>query len=882
MKNFYILIFIFFIHTSIVYSADTLSVKNKDVKISAIKIDSSIKVDGKLDESEWEKALPFNKFIQKDPDEGKNPSEKTEIYFLYDENALYVGAIMYDSSPDSIISRLTRRDEYVSADQIVIFLDPYFDRRSGYFFSVNAAGTLSDGVLYNDTWDDDSWDAVWEAKAHHNGKGWTAEMKIPFSQLKFHNNGDNIWGINVRRDIARKNERDYLVYVPKTENGFVSHFAQLVGLKNINPPGRVEILPYFTTRAEFLSHEDGDPFNDGSEYTPGVGVDLRMGIGSNLTLNATVNPDFGQVEIDPAVINLSDVETFFSEKRPFFIEGSTVFRFGRGGANNYWGFNWSNPDFFYSRRIGRVPQGSTTDNDFLNYPDGTHILGAAKLTGNLGDNFNFGTIQAVTDREFAEIQYEGNRSKLEVEPLTYYGIFRMQKEFNEGNQAIGFISTSTIRSFDDNRLRDEINSQAFTFGLDGWTFLDSSKSWVLTGWTGVSHISGTEDRITDIQRNSRHYFQRPDATHVNVDSSANSLTGYAGRFYLNKQKGNFFFNSAFGFITPEFDVNDVGFMWRADAINFHIGGGYQWTDPTNWYRYTEIGGAVFRNYDFGGNITWEGIFHFGYMQFLNYYSINWNLAYNPETISNNRTRGGPLSLNPSGYQADLYASSDSRKDFVVDFNIGTYQTEYDGNWYIGTGFEFRPLSNLSVSFNPSFNKNIENTQYVDVISDQTAAKTFGKRYVFGELEQSTISASIRLNWTFTPELSLQLYMQPLISSGNYKNFKELKEPGTYNYLVYGEEGSTFDRETYTADPDGEGPADSFEIDNPAFNFKSLRGNAVLRWEYLPGSVLYFVWTQTRSDFEEIGEFRFNRSFSRLVDATPDNIFMVKFTYWFNM
>lgn len=882
MKNFYILIFIFFIHTSIVYSADTLSVKNKDVKISAIKIDSSIKVDGKLDESEWEKALPFNKFIQKDPDEGKNPSEKTEIYFLYDENALYVGAIMYDSSPDSIISRLTRRDEYVSADQIVIFLDPYFDRRSGYFFSVNAAGTLSDGVLYNDTWDDDSWDAVWEAKAHHNGKGWTAEMKIPFSQLKFHNNGDNIWGINVRRDIARKNERDYLVYVPKTENGFVSHFAQLVGLKNINPPGRVEILPYFTTRAEFLSHEDGDPFNDGSEYTPGVGVDLRMGIGSNLTLNATVNPDFGQVEIDPAVINLSDVETFFSEKRPFFIEGSTVFRFGRGGANNYWGFNWSNPDFFYSRRIGRVPQGSTTDNDFLNYPDGTHILGAAKLTGNLGDNFNFGTIQAVTDREFAEIQYEGNRSKLEVEPLTYYGIFRMQKEFNEGNQAIGFISTSTIRSFDDNRLRDEINSQAFTFGLDGWTFLDSSKSWVLTGWTGVSHISGTEDRITDIQRNSRHYFQRPDATHVNVDSSANALTGYAGRFYLNKQKGNFFFNSAFGFITPEFDVNDVGFMWRADAINFHIGGGYQWTDPTNWYRYTEIGGAVFRNYDFGGNITWEGIFHFGYMQFLNYYSINWNLAYNPETISNNRTRGGPLSLNPSGYQADLYASSDSRKDFVVDFNIGTYQTEYDGNWYIGTGFEFRPLSNLSVSFNPSFNKNIENTQYVDVISDQTAAKTFGKRYVFGELEQSTISASIRLNWTFTPELSLQLYMQPLISSGNYKNFKELKEPGTYNYLVYGEEGSTFDRETYTADPDGEGPADSFEIDNPAFNFKSLRGNAVLRWEYLPGSVLYFVWTQTRSDFEEIGEFRFNRSFSRLVDATPDNIFMVKFTYWFNM
>jgi len=873
----------FLIITSISYSnSDTLFIKNNDRILQAFKITEPISLDGVLNESVWNNHSGFSDFIQRDPIEGAQPTETTIIKLGYDENSLYLAAEMNDSSPDSIMARLTRRDEWVDCDNIMLCLDPYKDKRSGYYFALNAAGTQLDGVFYNDSWDDGSWDGVWEGKVHRNQKGWTAEMKIPFSQMRFNQSENIVWGINFRRIIGRKNEYDYLVFIPKKESGFVSHFATLTGFENISGSGKVEILPYITGRAEYLQFEDGDPFSDGSSYIPGAGADLKMGVGSNLNLNATINPDFGQVEIDPAVINLSDVETFFDEKRPFFIEGSTIFNFGYGGARNYWGFNWGGADFFYSRRIGRQPQGSIPDEaDYEDYPTGTHILAAGKLTGKLGDSWNVGTIQNITKREYARISADGIQSETEIEPLAYYGIFRGQNEFSGGQQGLGFISTVALRDFNDDRLRDEINKSALTFGLDGWTFLDSSKTWVLAGWTGMSQIAGNEQKMLDLQTSSRHYFQRPDADHVQIDSTKTSLTGYAGRIVLNKQKGNFFVNTAFGFINPSFDVNDLGFLYRADLINWHAGAGYYWSDPTDIYRYLETGVAVFQNYDFGGTKTWEGIYHFGYVQLLNYYSINWDLAYNPQTLNNNRTRGGPLTINPGGYQADLSFSSDTRKDWVVSFGGGTYQGKPSYQWYVNAGLEIRPLANISFTLSPQFERVFEYAQYVDTYDDLLASHTYGKRYVFGELDQKTLSASLRLNWTFTPRLSLQLYVQPLISAGDYTNFKELSAPSSYDFMVYGENGSTFDSESNMADPDGEGPAEPIEIDDPDFNVKSLRGNAVLRWEYLPGSVVYFVWTQTRSEAEEIGDFRFEESMTKMFAAEPDNIFMIKLTYWLN-
>jgi hypothetical protein len=778
---------------------------------------------------------------------------------------------------------LSRRDARWDSDIFAFFVDPYYDRRSGFYFALDAAGTLYDGVLYNDEWDDDSWDGVWEGKVNIDKRGWTAEMRIPFSQLRFHETDKYVWGINFRRDIARRNERDYVVFTPKNGSGFVSRFVDLVGIREISPVRQIEVLPYVTTQAAYTEHDDGDPFNDGSEYTPRIGADFKIGIGTNLILDATVNPDFGQVEVDPAVVNLSDVETFFREKRPFFIEGSKIISFGQGGSRSNWSFNWPNPNFFYSRRIGRSPQGEVPDADFSDVPAGTDILGAAKLSGKIGDNWNLGAIQAITSREYADLQTDGQRSRAEVEPWSYYGIARLQKEFNEGRQALGFISTLTARRFDDARLRDELNSSAFTFGLDGWTFLDAEKMWVVTGWTGMSHVRGNNERMTSLQENSRHYFQRPDASHVSVDSSVTSLTGYAGRLMVNKQKGNIFLNSALAFSNPKFEVNDLGFQSRTDLINGHVGAGYKWTEPTDFYRYIEVGGAVFRSYDFDENIIWEGVFLFGSFEFLNYYSIYWNTAYNPQTVNNRRTRGGPLTLNPPGYQLSLHTSSDHRKDLVLEAGAFTYQSDWSRGWEVSTEVRWRPSSNISVSVEPELERNKENSQWVDSFDDPTATATFGKRYVFAELNQTTISASIRLNWTFTPHLSLQLYAQPLISSGDYHNFKELARPKTYDFNVYDGAASTISLqdEEYEVDPDGPGPADSFTFDDPDFNLISLRGNAVLRWEYQPGSTIYFVWTQSRFDEEVFGDFQFNRSMRRLWSTTPDNIFMIKLTYWWS-
>jgi hypothetical protein len=881
MKKTLSLIIVFISIVFNLYAEDTAKVKIKSI-IKISRITEEVNIDGVLAEEFYKTAIPITSFIQKEPEEGKPVSEKTEAFIGYNDEAIFVGVNCLDSKPDSIIARLSRRDNIGGSDVFYLALDPYYDKRSGFFFGISAAGTKIDGTISNDSWDDDSWDGVWIGKANINSSGWVCEMKIPFSQMKFKESEKMIWGIILGRDIGRKKEEAYSVYIPKNEGGFVSHFDDLVGLENIKPSSQLEILPYITSRGEYLNHEPKDPFNDGSNYIFGAGADIKYALSTNLTLNATINPDFGQVEVDPAVVNLSDVETFYSEKRPFFIEGSSIFNFGSGGARNYWGFNFWSPDFFYSRRIGRSPQGSLTNYDFVDMPSGTHILGAAKISGKVGNNWNIGSIQSLTKREFAEIELNGIKSNLEIEPLTYYGIFRAQKEFNEGKQGLGFIGTTTARFFNDYRLQEEINKNAYTGGIDGWTFLDSSKTWVIAGWGGYTHVTGTKERILELQRSSLHYFQRPDADYIEVDSNATKLDGYALRLYLNRQKGNFFFNSAIGVISPGFDVNDVGFMGQTNTINSHIGAGYSWTAPTNYYRYVELGGAVFLSSDFGGNKTGNGLFHFGNYQFTNYYSINWNMGLSFDAYNNRTTRGGPIMKSEGEYNYSIYINSDSRKDITAFIGLSGSRSKHSNYYGYFSSLNFRPASNIFISLEPSIDFNSEYAQWVTSRRDLLAVSTYGRRYIFAEMNQKTFVMGMRLNWTFTPDLSLQLYIQPLISSGDYKNYKEFAKPKTYDFVVYGKDGnSTLDETNLTVDPDGNGPAGSFQIDNPDFNFKSLRGNAVLRWEYLPGSIFYFVWTQSRSDFENIGEFRFNKSVNRIFDANPDNIFMIKATFWLN-
>ena len=851
----------------------------------------AVTIDGVLRESHWQSAERINGFTQRDPTEGAVPTESTVVYIVYDDAALYIGARLYDSHPDSIVARLARRDEATSSDRFQVFIDPYHDKRSGFYFGISAAGTLYDGTLFNDEWDDNSWDGVWEGKVTKDDLGWVAEMRIPYSQLRFVRRSEYVWGINFRRDIARKNEFDFIAYTPKNGSGFVSRFPDLIGIERITPPRRLEIMPYATSRAEFTRRPAGDPFNDGSKFSPGFGADAKIGLGSNLTLNATINPDFGQVEVDPAVVNLSDVETFFNEKRPFFVEGSSIFEFGFGGQRNFWGFNWSGPQFFYSRRIGRsLGLPAAPDGGYVDGPSGAHILGALKLTGKVAGSWNVGGLTAVTAREHATLQDgTGTRWGQEVEPLAAYGVYRAQKEFDKGRQGLGFVTTVAARAFDDPGLRDARNGTAAVLGTDGWIFLDSSKTWVTTGWVAASRIAGSRGRITNVQQNSTHYFQKPDASTVEVDPNATSLSGMAGRFTLAKQRGNTFVNSAFGFTSPGFDVNDLGFQSRVGYINMHLGGGRTWTKPGKLFRYAEAGGALFQNYDWDGNINWSGAFNFGYVQFHNYYWINWNVAWNPWTVDNRRTRGGPMVTLPPGYQFGMDAGSDSRKSLTLGLGAFTYfRSGEDYDWQTYVNLQFRPKPNVSVTVGPNLYGGSNPRQYIGAFADTTggAPSTYDNHYVFGRISQTELSAGIRLNWTYSPTLSLQLYAQPLISAGRYDQFRELARPRSNAYSHFGRDNNStinFVDSTgaYEVDPDGAGPAEMLSFGKPDFNFKSLRGNAVLRWEYMPGSTLYFVWTQSRSDFEDVGDFRFGSSMGRMLRAPAENIFMIKATYWWN-
>jgi uncharacterized protein DUF5916 len=860
-------------------------------KIEAVRAFEKIKIDGILSENIWKRA-GFSELLQQDPDQGEKPSQHSKIWFAYDDEAIYFAGKFYDSNPDSIMARLVRRDFVWGdpSDGCVLYLDSYRDKRSGYFFYVSAAGTLADGVLENDSkFTDLSWDAVWEGVPYLDSDGWSVEMKIPYSQLRFREGEQQTWGINVERFISRRVETDMVAYTPRNESGFASRFPELVGIEGITPSARLEVLPYVTGKAEYIGADPNDPFNSGKEYLPGAGVDIKAGLGNSLTFDGTINPDFGQVEVDPAIVNLSDVEYTFEEKRPFFTEGVNIFRFGNGGTNNNVNFNWSEPDIFYSRRIGRGPQGSLPSYDYADVPSGTHILGAGKITGRVMNDWKIGMIHALTKKEHAEIFNEGSRSKVEMEPMTYYGVFRAQRDFNSAAQGFGVLSTFTNRFFDDASLRNSINKDAFVGAVDGWTFLDSDRTYVLTGWTGISRVSGTAERMTDLQTSSRHYFQRPDVSYISVDSSATSLSGYGGRLMLNKNRGQWTFNTALGVMSPKFEVNDLGFGTYSDKINWHFFTTYRWQEPTDLYRNAGINAATYLSFDYGGNKTAQGFWMGSYINFQNFYGGNFNITFNPETYNARRTRGGPLTLNPVSRSFRLNMYTDNREWWVINVGgNGTNGVDLD-SYSIFANVEFKVTPTLTMQIGPQFSRDLSNAQYINVYSDDTAEQTFGNRYLFAHLDQRTFSADIRADWIISPKLSFQVYLQPLIASGRYSSFKSLRKPRTYDFLTYGTDGSTLTKEVtddgeinYLLDADGEGAAIEESISNPDFNYISLRGNAVLRWEYMPGSALYLVWTQSREDVESHGDFYFGKSMNNLFDVKPDNIFMLKLTYWFGV
>ncbi|MFA6597296.1 MAG: DUF5916 domain-containing protein [Ignavibacteriaceae bacterium] len=882
MKKALTLIFLFAsLFSTYATKIDTLS---NGIKIRAIKLTSTISIDGKLTESAYQSPVSINRFIQRNPNEGQPASEKTDVWVFYDDDAVYFCAKMYDAHPDSIISLLGRRDNFPSSDEFGVGIDPYYDKQTGYFFEINPSGAISDGTLYNDSWSDNSWNGIWDYAASINSDGWSAEMKIPFSQLRFNASDSMKWGINFLRQIERRKEEDYTIMVPKKEGGFVSHFADLDGLEGIKDKPRIEILPYFVQKAQSLVHDPNDPFYKNNRYKTTIGGDIKIGLGSNLSLDATINPDFGQVEVDPAVVNLSAFETYFDEKRPFFIEGNNLLNFGYGGVNNNWNFNFSSPNFVYSRRIGRSPQYYPDVDGFVDQPNETRILGAAKITGKPATDFSFYGLTAITQRMSASIDDNGNTSQQEVEPLTSYSVFRGLKEFNKGNQGLGFLATAVDRDLHDKNLVSVLPKNSFVGGIDGWTYLDEDKTYAVNGYVAGSFVNGSKDALSNLQEKSYRYFQRPDATYARLDSSRTSLTGSMGRFMLNKQKGNFYLNTAFGFITPGFEYNDLGFQGKTNALNGHTVLGYRWYETDGVFRSKGVYAFAFKNFDFEGNCDGDGYGSFVNLELENYYGFELQAFYFPQTFSSRLTRGGPSSKSPAGYSAYFYGYTDSRKALTLSYSTDFSSDDLGGKYigYSGT-MNVKVGSNLTFSIGPYVSFGLEKIQWVTKTDDQGYAPTYGSRYIFAELSQKTVAANIRVNWTFTPVLSLQLFAQPLFSTGKYESFKQLHKAGTLDFDVYGKNGSTIkylstDDEYEITPSVSEAP---FYISNPNFNYKSFKVNMVLRWEFNSGSTMYFVWTHDKQDFRDPGVLQLNKDFSSLMDAPPNNIFLIKVSYWFD-
>jgi hypothetical protein len=749
---------------------------------AAVRARGPIVIDGRLNNEAWALATPIGDLLQREPNEGQAATERTEVRFVYDDGALYVGARMFDREPGKIVRRLSRRDGESSSDLFRVYLDAHHDHRTGVMLTVSAAGSLRDFWLSNDFDRDQSWDGVWDASVTVDGEGWTAELRIPFSQLRFSPGDRQTWGVNVSRLIQRNNEEDWWAFVPRNDLRLTSVFGHLDGLDGIRPRRHLEVLPYATTSLERMSTvQAGDPFNGANRFLGGAGVDLKWGLTSSFTLDGAINPDFGQVEVDPAVVNLTAFETFFQEKRRFFIEGSQQFNnFGRGGLVLYGRFGAQYPTLWYSRRIGRSPH-LGADGEFVSQPSATTILGAAKVTGRTAGGWNMSLVNAVTNREQARVDTGGVRSTTEVEPLTNYAAARVSREF-AGRASIGLLATAVNRNLRTSELRSSVGSGAYVGGTDGHIFLDQKKAWVLSGSFAGSHVTGDAAVMTALQRSSARYYQRPDATHIRFDPAAQSLSGWTGQVNVNRTRGNLLVDAALWAISPGFESNDVGFSPEADRVGAHTGWLWQKTTPDGWTRDRT---AVFIGrwlWNTAGDTLVNGYSLQAAATFKNYWSLSGNADFDLSHFDDRATRGGALMRRPGAYSGGVYLSSDGRKR--VQLGASTrYNANTAGGWGAEASSEvvFRPSPSLSVSVGPSFSRSRAVAQYVTAVTDPTAAATYGRRTLFSDLDRTEVSMVTRLNVIFTPKASLELYAQPLLSSGRYWNLKEFARSRTFEF-----------------------------------------------------------------------------------------------------
>jgi hypothetical protein len=856
---------------------------------------TTIRLDGRLDEPAWREAEPATNFTQQRPDDGAPATQRTEVRVLFDDQAIYIGARMYDTEGrDGVRTRLVRRDQWTESDWIELIFDTWHDHVGRTSFGVNPSGVKRDAGVAS-AWLDQSWDAVWDAATQVDDEGWSAELRIPWSQLRFSGDEDQVWGLQIFRTVSRLNEISMWSYWSQREAGGPSLFGHVEGLRVSGRPRRAEVLPYAVAQADRLKPgPEGDPFYRQSRETGRVGADVKYRLNNSLTLNATVNPDFGQVEVDPAVVNLSAFETFFQERRPFFVEGGGVFGFG--AFNCFFCSNTSNLSLFYTRRIGRAPQGALpAGTEYADRPESSSILGAAKVTGRTRSGWTIGLLDAVTARETARTFAGGEFGRQEVEPLTNYFVGRVKRDLLNGNLILGAIGTSVVRDLRDPLLAARLPRHAEAMGLD-WTWSWGNRTYQFMGSVAGSNVAGDASAIHRIQRSSARYFQRPDRGHGTngvfsdaYDPEATRLGGYAAYMRLGKNAGTWLWETAVNLRSPGFEVNDLAFLTRADYVWMNANLFREFTRPTAWYRAATVGGGTQQQYNYDGDRTDLQLHGFARMEFLNYWSVGGLVIRRPEVFDDRALRGGPVVKRPSSTFTSMFASTDRRRAVAFEAQVGTgVSAEGARGWESSAGVTLRPKSNVSLTLGPSFNRFATTQQYVTAVDDAEAALFHGRRYVMADLDQTTLAMNTRLNVTFTPTLTLELFAQPLLSGVDFSRFKEFDAPRGLAKSVYGEDRGSIAPVTdaagrvtaYDIDPDGPGAAPTFRLANPDFSFRSLRGNAVLRWEYRPGSTVFLVWTQNRSSHEAWEADRGLRSgLDALRQAPADNVLLVKVNYW---
>jgi hypothetical protein len=837
-------------------------------------------VDGILDDPIWQKNQWSGNFIQSQPHDGKEPSQQTEFMIAYDADFLYAAFKMQDTEPDKIVGRVTRRDD-IDGDWIALGLDSYNDKRTAFCFIVNAAGVKRDMVITEDgNREDQNWDPIWHVKTARADSGWTAEMKIPLNQLRFKDAEDMEWGLQVMRGIHRNQEESMWQHIPKDAPGFVHQFGQMIGLSGLKPKKQIEIAPYVVTKTESFKPEEGNPYMTGKRNDFNVGIDAKIGITNNFTVDLTVNPDFGQVEADPATVNLTAFETYFEEKRPFFIEGSNLLSFPLAFGDGDQAYN----NLFYSRRLGRSPQlsASTNDGEYANEPSNTTILGAAKLTGRTRNGMSVGLLETLTANAYALIDSSGKERKQIVEPMTNYSVATIKQEFNNGNTLFSGLVTSTNRQLDENAV-DVLHKNAYSGGISlehNW----ANKKYQIAAKVYGSHVEGTQEAILGTQLAPARYLQRPDRINHRVDSSRTSLSGNGGLINIGKVgEGHVRFMGMLSWQTPQLEINDIGFIQSVDEIFQAFWVGLRYWEQKGIFKSVNVNFNQWTGWNFDGQSSYYGGNVNFHTQFTNYWSISAGINRQGESHSTGSLRGGPTLRIPGSTSSWYNISSDQRKEFVVGAGGNTQRgdLDYSFNQNVYANFSYKPLRSLLLRISPGYSYQQNELQYVQ-------NPDFGneKRYVRGDIERKTYYMSLRIEYSVSPNLSIQYFGRPYLSSGKFSDYKYITNPKADDYTsrfsLYDANQIEYDQanKVFRIDENRDGTID-YTFNNRDFNYLDLQSTMVLRWEFKPGSTFFAVWTHGKNSYESTHSSSLSNDVDNLYSSIPHNIFLLKFSYRFN-